>query len=212
MQRLKLGISKEEEEKLKPQYARENLMLLMPTRDINNQVNWVDLSWFMPWTGWLPRQKGEWAVPQTLTMGNPFQVFYNAFVLNYDPIRGVIAKPYLTEEEQTATKWSYVTRSLGPDIVTKTPFDIIKATKEQPDIYGRKPELRKTLLERFLGFKYIKDITPFRKGILGRQKYEYGIGKKNIKRRFLSGEISKEKTTQLLQKRQEEYYKQKKEY
>jgi hypothetical protein len=189
--RLMLGIDKDEEERLKPDYIRGKNTLLLPGRDINGDLNWIDLTYFMPWGNWSPINKGKLAVPQTLTMGGVLPILYNAFVLNYDPFtQRKIAEDYLSDDERIIEQGKYCLINLSPQILTSMLTGKLFATK--PDRYGRKKELSKILAGELLGVKFVSDVSAYRKKIqegLHRTFYE---GRADIRKKVKTGELTKE--------------------
>jgi hypothetical protein len=199
-----LGIDKDDEEKLKPDYIRGKSTLLMP-RDINGDLNWVDLTYFLPWGSWMPIEKGKLAIPQTLTMGNPLLTLYYAYVLNYDPFYGEIAPGYLTDEEALARKNEYIFKSLAPALLTTTPNRIL--TSDKPDKYGRKKELGKILSGELAGVKFITDTSAYRGKIQQQIKRKMSEGISKIKQQVRMGEISREEAKRKIEKLQDKFRK-----
>ena len=162
MSRKGLGISQEEEEKMKPEYLRGKTkpVMLLPIRDKDNQVQWIDFTYYVPWGGWItPMTKGS-IIPQPLQMSNPLMTLYNAYGTNYDPFIGQIQKPYMTEQEKKDTQNKYIQASLLPDLLGGLGSrKIIKGIRKAPedyDYYGRKPQLGQILVGELLGLKLTK--------------------------------------------------------
>ncbi len=198
--RRQLGITAEEEERLKPKHLRGQATLLSGKRDVNGDLNYIDLTYFLPWGGWMPVRKGKLALPQTSIISNPLMSFYNAYVLNYDPFYGEIAKEYMTEEEADKAKKIYLIKSLGPRHLTQTPFPIIKSIRGVPDRLGRKSELGKILAGEFLGIRYTPDTSAAR-GIIRRKiikDHQSRIYQYNAQHK--TGEITREKREELIRK------------
>ena len=162
MSRKGLGISQDEEEKMKPDYmqGKTKPVLLLPIRDKDNQVQWIDFTYFVPWGGWItPMTKGS-IIPQPLQMSNPLMTMYNAYGTNYDPFIGEIQKPYMTDKEKKDAQNKYVLASLLPDLLGGLGSrKIIKGIRKGPedhDYYGRKPQLGQILLGEIAGIKITK--------------------------------------------------------
>lgn len=198
-----LGITKEEEERLKPDSIKKHLAILVPWRDVNNDIQWIDLTYFMPFGGWLPIRKGKLAVPTTLMMGSPLLAFYNAFVLNYDPFLGEIAPDYATDEEKTRLQWKYLGQSLLPDIAWRTPSKIIKSMKGLPDKYGKKSELWKVIAGELAGVRFTSDISAYQGKIKRKAIMNYHLGRRSIYERFKTGEVTKDEKRRLFIKQRQ---------
>jgi hypothetical protein len=195
-----LGIDKDDEEKLKPDYIRGKSVLLLPGRDINGDLNWMDLTYFLPWGSWWPIEKGKLAMPQTLTMGGILPILYNAFVLNYDPFMNKeIGAEYLDEAGKTQAQIGYVLTNLAPQILTNLIAGRL-FTANKPDRYGRKKELSKMLSGDFLGIKFTQDTSAYRGKIQQGIKRTYSEGISQLRKRHKSGEISDEDYRQSLHK------------
>jgi len=202
-----LGVDQDDEEKLKPDYIRGKLVLLMPGLDTNGDLNWVDLTYFLPWGGWLPIEKGKLAIPQTLTMSNPLMTLYNAYVLNYDPFYGQIAPEYISEDEQMIEKGKYVAKSLLPQILAVTPGKLVASTKT--DRYGRKGEIGKTLLGELSSLKFVRDTSAYRNAILQRLQRDYYKGRTRIQGQVKEGKITRDEGQKKIKKLKEEFDKEK---
>lgn len=184
-----LGIDREEEEELKPDYIRAKSVLLMPERDVNGNLNWVDLTFFLPWGSWLPVEKGKVAIPPVFILGSPLFLLYNAFVLNYDPFYKEIAPDFLLDDEKIISKGRYLLRGLGPHFFTQTPFRIIASLK--PDRYRREKELWKTLTGEFLGLRFIPDISPYRPRLRKHFRRQFYEGRSRVIKQLRRGEITR---------------------
>lgn len=153
--RRRLGITEKEEESMKPEYLKDRMVFLHPYRDENGNLQWTDLSYFLPWGGWTTPVKGS-AIPQIFQIGNPLMTLYNAYVQNYDPFIGQIGKDWMTEEEQRQAKKEYIEQSLAPNISPwGKGFDrIVKAIKKEPvGRYHQVDSLGKVLGGELLGFR-----------------------------------------------------------
>ena len=188
--RAMLGIEKDDEEKLKPDYIRGKSVLLLPGRDINDDLNWIDLTYFLPWGSWLPIEKGDFAAPSVFNIGGPLIVLYNAYILNHDPFYGEIAPDYLSEDEQMIKKGKYIAKSLFPQILTTTPGKLINSTK--PDKYGRQKEIGKILSGEFLGVKFIQDTSAYRSKIMRAIQQDFYKGRAKLRNQLRDGEITQE--------------------
>lgn len=159
MSRLALGLSRQEEEDLKPQWAKgpRHALLLLPGRDANGEVNWINLDYFLPWGGWLNTVKESLiGVPQPLQAGGPFVILYNAWVQNYDPFIGSIARKRAGPEEQAKSRMEYLRQGLLPDILGgRGTENLIAAAKQEPDYLGRTPSIGREVLKETLGVSVI---------------------------------------------------------
>jgi len=199
--RAMLGVDKDDEERLKPDYIRGKSVLLLPGRDVNGDLNWIDLTYFLPWGSWLPIEKGDFSAPSVFNIGGPLIVLYNAYVLNHDPFYGEIAPDYLNEDQQMAEKGKYVARSLFPQILTTTPGKIIKSTK--PDKYGRQSEILKILSGEFLGIKFTRDTSAYRSKIIKVIQQDFYKGRAKLRNQLKDGEITQEEYSKKVRKLQE---------
>lgn len=199
--RAMLGIDRDDEERLKPDYIRGKSVLLLPGRDVNDDLNWIDLTYFLPWGSWLPIEKGDFSAPSVFNIGGPLIVLYNAYVLNHDPFYGEIAPDYLSEDQQRAEKGKYVARSLSPQILTTTPGKIIKSTR--PDKYGRQSEILKILSGEFLGIKFTRDTSAYRSKIIKVIQQDFYKGRAKLRNQLKDGEITQEEYSKKVRKLQE---------
>lgn len=203
-----LGIDKDDEERLKPDYIRGKTTLLLPGRDLNGDLNWIDLSYFLPWGNWLPIDKGNLAVPQTLTMGGVLPVLYNAFVLNYDPFTDrKIAEDYLSDDEKIVEQVKYILKNLSPQLMTTMLSGKLYTAK--PDRYGRKKELSKILSGEFLGVRFTQDISAYRKNVQEGLKRDFYEGRSAIKKKLKAGELTDAQAKEKIQKLKERFKKKK---
>ena len=207
LSRSMLGVSKDDEERLKPDYIRGKTVLLMHKRDVNDDLNWIDLTYFFPWGGWLPVERGKLAIPQTITMSNPLLTLYNAYVLNYDPFYGEIAPSYLTDDEQVIEKGKYVAKSLLPQILMITPGRIINSTK--PDKFKRQREPAKVLFGELTGVKFTQDISAYRQSVLKRLQQDFYKGRVAVKKQLQAEEITKEQAQRKIEKLQDKFEREK---
>jgi hypothetical protein len=203
MSRISLGITKEDEERLKPDYIRGKTVLLLPFRDKDGRLQWIDLSYLMPWEGFMPIQKGKLGIPLMVTMGNPFISLYNCYILNHDPFYGVIVKEGTPESEAERLQSQYLLKSLGPTLFTMRIPKIIKSitTPEQP----YKQELGQILLGELVGIRFVKDISEYREKILGKIDKLKAMALSNVKKRLKSGEISEKEHDELVMEIQKEH-------
>ncbi|MFA5350255.1 MAG: D-Ala-D-Ala carboxypeptidase family metallohydrolase [Candidatus Omnitrophota bacterium] len=198
--RAMLGIGRDDEEKLKPDYIRGKSVLLLPGRDVNDDLNWIDLTYFLPWGSWLPIEKGDLSAPSVFNIGGPLVVLYNAYVLNHDPFYGEIAPDYLSKEQQAIEKGKYVARSLLPQILTTTPGKLIDSTK--PDKYGRQREIGKILSGEFLGIKFTQDTSVYRSKIKRAVQQDFYRGRAKLRDQLKDGEITQEDYSRKVRKLQ----------
>jgi len=206
-----LGIGKDDEERLKPDYIRGKSVLLLPGRDANKDLNWIDLTYFLPWGSWYPVEKGKLSMPQTLTMGGILPILYNAFVLNYDSFtEDKIAQDYLSEDEKTIEKSKYVLKNLAPQILSNTPGRIIKSFK--PDKYGREIGVGRTLLGELFGAKIVPDTSPYRNKVRKWLQRDFYEGRSEIRKKLKSGDLTKEQADIKLRKLKERFTKEKGEH
>ncbi|MDD4924775.1 MAG: hypothetical protein PHF74_08135, partial [Dehalococcoidales bacterium] len=156
----RLKMSKEQVEKVKPNYLKGPMMaqpyILLPERR-DGELQFIDLSYFAPWGGWTQPMKTAKFIPQPLQVGNPFIMMYNAYVLGFDPFSGrEIAPNYLTFEEQRQAKNKYLGHGLLPDLLGGRATErILKVVKDEPDYYGRKPDWKREVLRDFSGVNII---------------------------------------------------------
>jgi len=196
LSRKKLGITKEEEESLKPDYLKGKATLLFPKRDGSGDLNWINLSYFMPWDNWIPLENEKLAIPQALSVGNPFINFYNAYVLNYDKFYGQIAPDFMTDEEAGRVKKDYILKNTTPRIA-QVPAKIVKSVKKVPDKYGRTTDLGKVIAGDIFGFKFVKDISPYKTKIRRKAIMDYHRGRRSIYERYKTGEITNDEKRRL---------------
>ena len=198
--RAMLGIDRDDEERLKPDYIRGKSVLLLPGRDINDDLNWIDLTYFLPWGSWLPIEKGDLSAPSVFNIGGPLIVLYNAYVLNHDPFYGEIAPDYLSEEQQAMEKGKYVARSLLPQILITTPGKLVDSAK--PDKYGRQREIGKILSGEFLGIKFTQDTSAYRSKIKRAVQQDFYKGRAKLRDQLKDGEITQEEYSKKVRKLQ----------
>jgi uncharacterized protein YcbK (DUF882 family) len=203
-----LGIDRDDEEKLKPDYIRGKSVLLLPGRDVNGDLNWVDFTYFLPWGNWLPIEKGKLAMPQTLTMGGILPILYNAFVLNYDSFTDdKIAPDYLSEDERIIEKGKYILKNLAPQILTNTPGRLIRSTK--PDKYGRQIGIKKALLGELFGIKVVPDTSAYRQKVRQWLQRDFYEGRSEIRKKLKAGELTKEQAEKKIKKLRGRFIKEK---
>ena len=194
-----LGIDKDDEERLKPDYIRGKTVLLLPERDINGDLNWVDLTYFLPWGNWIPIDRGKLAVPSTLTMSGVLPILYNAFVLNYDPFTDrKIAEDYLSEDEKIIEQGKYILKNLSPQILTTMLSG--KLITAKPDKYGREKELSKILAGELLGVRFTADISAYRQKVRGGLKRDFYEGRTDIRKKLKRGELTEEQAREKIEK------------
>jgi len=159
--RNRLKLTRKEVEAMKPRYLKGprmfNPYILLPKRDKNGELQFIDLSYFAPWAGWTQGQKGAKWLPQPLQIGNPFIMFYNAYVSGFDSFTGQpIARPYHTLAEQRKAKADYMRTGILPDLLGGRATErIIKVIKDEPDYYGRKPDWKKEVLRDLTGLNIV---------------------------------------------------------
>jgi len=207
LSRAMLGVKDDEEEEVKPEYLKGKLTLLMPIRDQNEDLNWMDLTYFLPWGSWLPVNKGNIAPPSAFTMGNPLMSFYNAYVLNYDPFVGEIAPDYLTEDDKQSARNAYLLKSLGPNILTMTPTKLLNSGK--PDKYRREQDLSKIIAGDILGMRLTADTSAYQKQIIGAKRRMFSEGRSKIIQQLRRGEIKEEQAKEKIEKLFKEKFPQK---
>lgn len=190
----KAGRTREEVEKVKPDYIRGRPVIYLGT-DKDGKHQWMDISYFMPWGGWLPIKDGKLAVPQILYIASPAMPIYNAFVTNHDPYYGEIAGASLPESQKRKTTLLYLLRSLGPRILTQSPSQIYKAWKGIPK--PRPKSLGETVLGEFFAIKIRKDTSQYRGVLRGMKVKDYGKGMGKIQRDLNKGLINKEQAKKL---------------
>jgi len=143
--RLQLGITEEEEEAQKPAWLKERgtTTILLPERDQYGQLQFLDLSYIIPWGAWLQAKEG---VPQALMPGGIATILYNAYA-GYDPYRG--------EEIEPEEKAKYIASGLMPSLVPGgySFRKLESAIAQRPDYYGRVRPLETTLLDVLGGIK-----------------------------------------------------------
>jgi len=128
----------------------------LPTR-YKGEVQFIDLSYFVPWGGWTQMQTTAKWLPQPLQVGNPAILFYNAYVLGFDPFTGrEIAQPYQTLAEQRAARNRYFKEGILPELVGGRATErLVKVVKDEPDYYGRKPDWKREVLRDLTGVNII---------------------------------------------------------
>ena len=208
MSRAMLGINPEEEEELKPDYIRGKSTFLLPWEDLNGDLNWIDLTYFLPWGNWLPVEKGRLGVPDAFTIGNPLIAASNAFVTNYDPFVGEIAPSYLTKADQEKARWGYLGKSLLPRQLAQTPFRIVRA--KYPDKYKRKDSLGKIAFGEFLALRAISDTSAYRGKIQKRFLFDFARGKKYYQDMVRTGAMSPAQAKQKIKELRKEIRKKQK--
>lgn len=156
--RAKLGITEEEEKQQKPEYLGKtgSLTMLLPDRDKNGQLQFVDMNYINPWGGIV--QQGSSGLPQGLEPGGVLPTLYNAYVSNYDPFfQQEIAASYLPKEEKAAEKAKYVGRAMLPSLAPGGYGyeKIRKAATGEGDYAGRVNTMQNALLSSVAGIKVI---------------------------------------------------------
>jgi len=152
-----LHVTRAEEEAYKPEYleGKTKAVVMLPFRDKNGDLKWVDLTYFAPWGGWTETMKGS-VVPQPMQASGPLLALYNAYGQGYDPFVGQIAPSYMTEAEKTTAKREYVKRSLLPNVLGGySSKRIIQAVKGEKDYYGRKPSLPLAVARSTVGLSVV---------------------------------------------------------
>ena len=194
-----LGISKDDEERLKPDYIRGKTTLLLPEYDINGDLNWIDLTYFLPWGNWLPIDRGRLAIPPTLTMSGVLPILYNAFVLNYDSFTDrKIAEDYLSDDEKIIEQGKYVLKNLSPQLLTTILSG--KLITAKPDKYRREKELSKILAGELLGVRFTADISAYRQKVREGLKRDFYEGRADIRKKLKAGELTEEQAREKIEK------------
>jgi hypothetical protein len=148
--RQRLNASKERVDAALPEYLEGHPYILLPWRDKNGEFQFIDLSYFVPWGGWTERRG---VLPQPLLIGNPFVMFYNAYVQNYDAFTGrEIAPDYFTEAEKRAAKGRYMRQGALPDLFGGRASErLVRVFRSEPDYYGRETDWKKEVLRDLTG-------------------------------------------------------------
>jgi hypothetical protein len=194
LSRATLGISGDDEDKLKPDYIRGKSAILLPFRDSAGRLQWIDISYIMPWEGFMPLSQGQVDVPQVGKMGHILLSVYNCFVLNYDQFTGQqIAKDFQSDAHQTRARVEYLIKAGLPQLVHLAFYKIPNAIRDDKKKY--KTEILKILSGEIGGIKFVSDITDKQGAIYKHSEKDYYLGIYDIKQELASGKISQEQAT-----------------
>lgn len=154
MVRAQLGISQAEEEKRKPDYLRGKNTILMGKNPKTGELEWMDLTYFMPWGGWIS-PAGDSPVgkmlPQPLAPGGVPIMLMNV-LFNYDPFSGQIAKDSMTESEKNKAIGDYIANYSLPSALGQSREKIVHAIQGRPmKPGGQAPERGKVALSSMIG-------------------------------------------------------------
>lgn len=187
-----LGITEEEEEKSKPDYAKGRQWVLLGKNE-KGQLMWVDFSFYFPWQNIIPMEKGKLAVPQSLKISNPFMTYMN-IANNFDPFtQRKIYPDYASYAEQQKLKAVYWIKSLLPDIAYTNPVKIYNSVKGIPSsLYSDPKQLDRLLFEMGTGSKIITENIIGKSFAKKKAMENYTTGMRDIARRRSNKMISAE--------------------
>lgn len=189
-QRHMLGISEEDEEKAKPDYAKGRNWINLGKND-KGQLEWADVSYYLPWQNVMPFEKGKLSLPQSLKINNPLMIYMN-MSNNYDPFtQKAIYPEYASYAEQEKLKYQYWIKSFLPDLAYSSPIKVYNSAKGIPtSLYSDAKQLDRLLLEMGTGSRIITENKMGQSFGKKEAMRNYVGGMKNIARRRSKGMIS----------------------